>query len=109
MAAENVLDATRQCLANTPRSGGGGYVEGHVIQITLKPLDEHSCLFDSRIIIIIISVLILILILQEDSDSVRHCAAMCAYFITFTTYISIQFCMCDILGMINSYSVQKII
>lgn len=106
MAVENVLDATRRCLANTPQSGGGGYVEGHVIQITLKPLDEHLCLFDSRIIIIIS---LLILILQEDSDSVRQCASMCAYFITFTTYIYIQFCMCDILSMINSISLQKII
>lgn len=58
MAVENVLDATWWRLTNTPL-GAGGYGEGHVIlvawsSLTFKPLDEHSRLFDSCIIIIIL-------------------------------------------------------
>lgn len=57
MVVENVLDATPRCLANTLR-GGSGYGEGHVTRITLlslafRPLDEHSCLFDSCVSIAI--------------------------------------------------------
>lgn len=59
MAVENVFDATPWGLTNTPL-GGGGYREGHVIQIAsrslaFKPLCEHSSLFDSYIIILVIT------------------------------------------------------
>lgn len=78
MATENVLDATRRCLTNTPRDSGG-HVEGHVTQIHSNHLVfTRACLTGA---------------LSPSSPfsgkSVQHCTTMCYYVITIIAIIDI--------------------